>query len=103
MSQFDDDEERVTLLKRQKRQEESIMKGSVNLQQAAKLLKKQKQKHQRPKEKLMSPRSNIKPHISKTKEGIRWVGATNMAQKGTTISNIGGTRGVDARGRIRST
>jgi hypothetical protein len=47
-------------LKRQERHEESIMRGSVNLQHAAKLLKK-KQQQQRPNEKSMSPRSNIKP------------------------------------------
>ncbi len=32
MSQFDDDEERETLQKRQKRQEDTAMKGSINPQ-----------------------------------------------------------------------
>jgi hypothetical protein len=32
MSQFNDDEKREILLKRQKRHEESIMKGNVNFQ-----------------------------------------------------------------------
>ncbi len=34
MSQFDDDEERKTLQKRQIQQEDITMKGSVDLQQA---------------------------------------------------------------------
>jgi hypothetical protein len=98
MSQFDDEEEKVTLLKREKRPKKSIMRGNVNLQHALKLLEKQKQKHQRPKEKSISPRSNI---ISpKQKKGIKWAKATNMAQKGTTISSAGGTRGVDARSKL---
>jgi len=40
MSQYDDDEERETLLKRQKRQEDITMRGSVNPQQVVKLIKK---------------------------------------------------------------
>jgi hypothetical protein len=44
MSKFDD-EERETLLKRQGRQEDIAMKGSINLQQAIKLLRKQQQQH----------------------------------------------------------
>jgi len=39
MSQSSDDEEREILLKRQKRHEESTMKGSVNPQQGVELLK----------------------------------------------------------------
>ncbi len=46
MPQSNDEEERETMLKRQKRHEESTMRSNVNLQQLAKLLK------------------NIKPHIS---------------------------------------
>jgi hypothetical protein len=33
--------------------------------------------------------------ISKAKEGIRWVGATYMAQEGATISSLRGTKGID--------
>jgi hypothetical protein len=43
MFQFDDDGERETLQKRQRRQEDIIMKGNINLQQATKLLRKQQQ------------------------------------------------------------
>ncbi len=50
----------------------------------------------------MSPRSNIIPHLFKPKERIKWIGATDMAQKGATISSIGRTRGVDVRGRTKS-
>jgi hypothetical protein len=35
MSQYDDDEEKGTLLKRQKRHEDFIMKGNVNLKHVA--------------------------------------------------------------------
>ncbi len=41
MSQFDDDKERETLLKRQKRQEDTAMRGIINPQQGIELLKKQ--------------------------------------------------------------
>ncbi len=41
MSQSNDDEERKTLQKRQKKQEDIAMKGSIDPQQATKLLKKQ--------------------------------------------------------------
>ncbi len=41
MSQSNDDEERETLQKRQRRQEDTTMRGSINPQQATKLLKKQ--------------------------------------------------------------
>ncbi len=43
MSQSNDDEEREAMSKRQKRQEESTMRGNVNPQQVTELLKKQKQ------------------------------------------------------------
>jgi hypothetical protein len=46
----------------------------------------------------MSPRSNIRPHISlKQKKNIRWVGALGMAQKGATIS----IRGKTTRANVR--
>ncbi len=65
-----------TLLKSQKRHEESTMKGSVNPQQAIKLLKNQQQQQQRPKVKSMSPRSKIRPQISlkqeKKSNGQEW-------------------------------
>jgi hypothetical protein len=41
MSQFDDEEERETLLKRQRRQEDITMRGNVNPQQIVELLTKQ--------------------------------------------------------------
>jgi hypothetical protein len=41
MSQFDDDDERETLQKRQRRQEDITMRGNINPQQVAKLLRKQ--------------------------------------------------------------
>jgi len=41
MSQSDDEEERKTLQKKQKRQEDTAMKGSIDLQQAIELLMKQ--------------------------------------------------------------
>jgi hypothetical protein len=40
-SQFDDEEEKETLLKRQRRQEDTIMRGIINPQQVAELLRKQ--------------------------------------------------------------
>lgn len=43
MLQFDDDEERETFLKRQKRQEDIAMRGNINPQHAIELLKKQQQ------------------------------------------------------------
>jgi hypothetical protein len=47
MSQSDDDEEIKTLQKRQRRQEDTAMKGSIHLQQAIELLMKQQQQNQR--------------------------------------------------------
>jgi hypothetical protein len=41
MYQSNDDEERETLQKRQRRQEDIAMRGSINPQHVAKLLKKQ--------------------------------------------------------------
>jgi len=41
MSQFDDEEERETLLQRQRRQEDITMRGNVNPQQIVELLTKQ--------------------------------------------------------------
>ncbi len=42
MSQFDDDEEREILQKKKKRQQEDVaVKGSIDLQQATELLRKQ--------------------------------------------------------------
>jgi hypothetical protein len=40
MSQSNDDEEKETLLKRQRRQEDITMRGNVNPQQATKLTRK---------------------------------------------------------------
>ncbi len=41
MSQFNDVEKKETLHKRQRRQENIVMKGNINPQQTTKLLKKQ--------------------------------------------------------------
>ncbi len=43
MSQFDDDEERETMQKKQKRQKDTTMRGIINLQQAVELLRRQQQ------------------------------------------------------------
>ncbi len=64
MSQSDDEEERKTLQKKQKRQEDTAMKGSIDLQQAIELLMKQQQQNQRQKEKSISPKSNLRLPIS---------------------------------------
>ncbi len=39
MFQFDDDEEREILQKRQRRQEDIVLRGNIDLQQVSKLLK----------------------------------------------------------------
>jgi hypothetical protein len=51
----------------------------------------------------MCPRSNIRPHPSKAKERIIWVGTIDMTQKGATVSSTRGIKGVDARGKTKST
>ncbi len=61
MSQSDDDEEKETLQKRQRRQEDTTMKGNINPQHATKLLTKQHHKHERQKEKYVSPKYNSRP------------------------------------------
>ncbi len=43
MSQSNDDEERKTMQKRQKKQKDTTMKGSIDSQQAIELLRKQQQ------------------------------------------------------------
>ncbi len=43
----------------------------------------------------LSPSRSLGCVISKAKEGIRWVGATYMAQEGATISSLRRTKGID--------
>jgi hypothetical protein len=60
--QSNDDEERE--IKRGREDEDIVMTGSINLQHATKLLRMQQQQHQRQKEKSISPKYDLKPHIS---------------------------------------
>ncbi len=66
MSYFDDDEERDILLK-SIIQEDIVMKGNINPQQGAKLLRKQQQ-HYKQKEKLIYLKFNARPQISPKQE-----------------------------------
>ncbi len=68
MSQFDDDEKRDTLQKKQRKQEDIAMKGNIDPQQVTKLLKRQQQQHQRQKEKSISPKSDPRLPISPKQE-----------------------------------
>ncbi len=68
MSQFDDDEERETLYKKQRKQEDTTMRGSIDPQQVAKLLRKQHQQNQRQKEKSISRKFDLKLPISPKQE-----------------------------------
>jgi hypothetical protein len=54
--------------KRQRKQKDIIMKGSIDPQQVAKLLKKQQQQNQSQKEKCISPKFNPKLPISPKQE-----------------------------------
>ncbi len=56
MSQSNDDEERKTLQKSPRKQEDTAMRGNIDLQQATKLLRKQQQQNPRQKEKSISPK-----------------------------------------------
>jgi hypothetical protein len=47
MSQFNNDEEKETLQKRQRREEDTSMKGIINPQHVIESLKKQQHQHQR--------------------------------------------------------
>ncbi len=64
MSQSNDDEKKENMLKRQIRQEDTIMKGSINLQHVAELLRKQQKQHQRQKEKSIFPKFDKRSQIS---------------------------------------
>ncbi len=64
MSQFDNDEERETLQKRQRTQEDTVMRRNINPQQVTKLLRKQQLMHKRQKEKSISLTFDVRPQIS---------------------------------------
>ncbi len=98
MSQLNDEEEREILLKRQKRHEDITMKGSVNLQHVAELLKKQQQRQQKQRDKNVSSVQCKTTNFFKARKYIRWAGTPKMAKKGTTILSPRGSKIIDTQG-----